>query len=75
MRCAIWHHFHIFNDMKNTHGGLLLLVKLQPEAYNFTKSKTPPWAFFTFLNCTNGAKSRNASHIMEYDLSQLLGAF
>ena len=28
--------------MKNTHGGVLLLVKF------FTKSNTPPWVFFTF---------------------------
>ena len=31
--------------MKNTHGGVLLLVK----ACNFTKSNTAPWVFFTFL--------------------------
>ena len=34
------------------------LVKLQ--AY-FTKSDTPLRMFLTFLNCTNGTKSRNAS--------------
>ena len=26
-------------------------------------SNTPPWMFFTFFNCTNGTKSRNASQI------------
>ena len=31
------------------HGGVLLLVKLQAASYNFTKSNTPPWVFFTFL--------------------------
>ena len=30
---------------------------------NFTKINTPPWVFFTFLNCTNGTKSRNAPHL------------
>ena len=35
--------------MKNTHGVLLLLVKLQAEACNFTKSNSPPWVFFTFF--------------------------
>ena len=35
--------------MKNTHGGVLLLVKLQAEAYNLTKSNIPPWMYFTFL--------------------------
>ena len=40
--------------MKNTHGGVLLLVKL-------TKSDTPPWVFFTlFFNCMNGTKLRKA---------------
>ena len=28
------------------------------------KSDTPPWAFFTFCNCTNGFKLRKASHFM-----------
>ena len=28
---------------------MLLLVKLQAWALNFTKSNTPPWGFFTFL--------------------------
>ena len=33
--------------VKNIHGVVLLLVKLQ--ACNFTKSKNPPWVFYTFL--------------------------
>ena len=31
--------------MKSTHGGVLLLVKLQAEA----ESNTPRWVFFTFF--------------------------
>ena len=34
-------------NTKNTHGGMLLLAKLQ--ACNFTKSNNPPWVFFTFF--------------------------
>ena len=49
--------------MKSTHGGVLILVKLQASACNFTKINTPPWVFFTFLNCTNATKSRNAPHM------------
>ena len=49
--------------MKNTHGGVLFLVKLQAESCNFTKINTPPWVFFTFFKFTNGTKSRKASHI------------
>ena len=29
-----------------------------------TKGNTPSWLFFTFLNCTNSTKSRNASHMI-----------
>ena len=36
-------------NVKNTHGGVLLLVSLQTSSSNFTKSNTPPWVFFTFL--------------------------
>ena len=31
---------------KKTYGGVLILVKLQVEACNFTKINTPPWVFF-----------------------------
>ena len=33
--------------VKNTHGWVLLLVKLQAEACNFTKRIIPPWVFAT----------------------------
>ena len=47
MGCAIWYHLHNLKNVKKSHGGVLLLGKLQ--AYNFTKSNTPPWVFFTFF--------------------------
>ena len=34
--CPIWYLFFNFKSMKNTHGGVLLLVKLQAKACNFT---------------------------------------
>ena len=43
MRCSIWYHLNHEENVKNTFGGVLLL------AYNFTKSNTPPWMFFTFF--------------------------
>ena len=46
-----------FKNVKNTHGGMLLLVKLQAEAWNCTKSNTPPWVFSRFLKCTNSSKT------------------
>ena len=36
-------------SVKNTLGGMLILVKLQAAACKFTKINTPPWVFFTFL--------------------------
>ena len=32
------------------------------RAYNFAKSITPSWIFFTFYEFKNGTKSRKASH-------------
>ena len=45
MLCAIWYHFQNLKNVKNTCGGVLLLVTLQVLACNFTKSKTPPVVF------------------------------
>ena len=66
MHCAILYHLYNLKNVKNTHGGVLILVKLQA-----TKINTPPWAFFTFLNCTNGIKSRKAPHFRNKTLSQM----
>ena len=32
MRCAIWYHLHNLKNVKNTHGGVLLL----DECYHYT---------------------------------------
>ena len=52
-RCAIW--YHLYNLKNVTHGGMLLLVKLQAEVTLLHG------CFSRFLNCTNGTKSRKAS--------------
>ena len=49
MLCTIWYHLHNLKNVKNTHGRVLLLVKLKAEAYNFTKSMIFSWVFFTFF--------------------------
>ena len=49
MRCAIWYHLCYLKNVKNTHGGGLILVKLQAEACNFIKISTSPWVFFMFF--------------------------
>ena len=56
--CAILYYLYNLKNMKNTHARVILLVKLQAEARNFTKSITPLWVFLSFLNCANGAISR-----------------
>ena len=33
MRCTIWYHLHHLKNVKNTHGRVLLLVKLQAKAF------------------------------------------
>ena len=48
----------------NTHGGVLILVKLQ--AYKNWHSSMD--VFHVFLNCTNDTKSRNAAHIRAFFL-------
>ena len=40
--CTIWYHLYNLKNMKNSHGGVLLLVKLP-------KSNALPWAFFMFF--------------------------
>ena len=47
--CAIWYHSYNLKNVKNTHEGVLLLVKLQALASNFTKSNTPPCFLFFFF--------------------------
>ena len=46
MFCAIWYYLCNLKNVKNTHGGVLLLVTLFHEC------------FLRFLNCTIGTKSR-----------------
>ena len=48
MFCTIWKHLYNLKTMKNNNGRVLLLVKLQAKACNFTKSNNPPWVFSRF---------------------------
>ena len=72
-RCAIWNHLNNLKNVKNTRGGVLLLVKLHADACNFTKSNPPPWVFLRFLNCAHGTKSCNAPRIFLGHLIQMIG--
>ena len=66
---AIWYLLYNLKNMKNTHAGVLLLVKLQTEACNFTNSNIPPWVFFTFFKLHNGYQI--AQRITYFDSPQL----
>ena len=49
MLCAIWYHFYNLKNVKNTHGAVLPVLKLQASTSNATKKNTSPWGFCTFL--------------------------
>ena len=55
--CAIQFHLYNLKNVRNTHGEVLLLVKLQSEICNASKSSTPPWVFFTFFNLYKSYKT------------------
>ena len=60
MRCAIWYHLYSLKNMKNIHGGVFLLAKLQAEPATLLKVTLIQGCFSCFSNCANGTKSRNA---------------
>ena len=45
--CAIWYHLYNLKNVKNTHGGVLLLVNVWAKSFNF--NNTPPCVFLTFF--------------------------
>ena len=55
----ILHHLYNLKNVKNTHAGVILLVKLQA----LLKASLLHGCFSRFLNCTDGTKSRKVSHI------------
>ena len=57
MRCTIWYHLYNLKNVKNIHGGVLPLVKLQAKVTLLHRR------FSSFLNCTNCNKSCNAPQI------------
>ena len=58
--CRIWYHLYNFKNVKNTHKGVLPLVKWQPLVCNFTKHNAPPLEFSGFFVLCNRAQ-RNTS--------------
>ena len=72
MRCAIWYHLYDLKNVKNNHGEVLFLVKLQAKAYNSIKVTLIHGCFPRFLNCTNGTKLRKASYLLGTHFSHSL---
>ena len=60
VRCAIWYHLYNLKNVKNTHGGVLIIVPA-----TLLKLTLLHGCFSRFLNCTNVTKSRIASHIVK----------
>ena len=77
MCCAIWYHLYNLKKVKNTHWGMLISVKLQAEACNFTKINTPRWVFFTFFQLHKWYQiaQRTANVIISYFFTFIDGAF
>ena len=63
MLCAIWYHLHNLKNVKNIHGGVLLLVKCGLQTATLRKVTLLQECFSRFLNCTNGIESGKASQI------------
>ena len=63
IRCAIWHHLHNFKNVKNTYGGVLLLVKLQGEACNFTESNYSSMGVFHVCQIVQMIPNRATHHV------------
>ena len=76
---AVQYHICNLKNGKNTHGGVLLLVKLQAKACNFTKSGTPPWVFFlcSTENTSDHEEpnsyffNRSPCHVVNRDISRV----
>ena len=43
VRCAIWYHLYNLKNVKNTHGGVLILVKLQVNAPHIADRSATNW--------------------------------
>ena len=62
--CAICYYLQNLKSVKNTHGGVLLLVTFLASVATL-RSFTHPWVFCSFLNHTNRAKLYQASHMIK----------
>ena len=72
--CVISYHLNNLKNMKDTHEGVLLLVRLQPVT--LLKVSLLHGCFSSFLICTISTKSLKASYmLMQYLLLQTMDPF
>ena len=64
MLCTIWYHLYKLKNVKNTQGGVLLLV-------NLLKVILLHGCFSRFLICANGTEPRKASHMIKFAFNDL----
>ena len=55
VHCAIWYDLHNLKNVKNTHGGVLILA---------LKLTLLHWCFSRSLHCTNDTKPSNVSQML-----------
>ena len=71
--CAIWYHFYKVKNVKNTHGGVALLVKLQAKACNFTIKVALSMGVFHVFSIVQIAPNRAKHHL--YKVHLLTGSY
>ena len=81
MRCAIWYHLYNLKSVKNTHGGVLILVKLQAQRTTFVgrQSHSPDvnpcdWLFDFWFKvhkqpCNEVGSQDPAVRLLEFELA------
>ena len=60
MCCAIWYYLYNLKNVKNIHGGVVLILEKPATLLKVTLLHS---CFSRFLNCTNDTKLRKTSHI------------
>ena len=55
-------YFQVFEQLRHMHQKFKMLCAIWYHFYNLKHVKNTPLCFLRSLNCTNGTKSRKASH-------------
>ena len=74
MRYTIWYHLSNLKNVKNTHGGVVILVKFQAEACNVTKINTPTWSVFHVFKIGQMVPNRATHHKYAKEMGKILAS-